>query len=303
MEIPWQQNAWSLVDMVKDLLGIVCSPRKFGNSELFIKELYRHLSGDWNLRLMRLPELDIRPCKACYACLFGEMRCRQDDDFPMALQALVECDAYVVAAPTYLLGPNASLKRFLDRGLAFYAHLDRLWGKPAVGVAIAGVEGLEGYTKLAVESFIRLTFGELRGAEAVYGALPGEIFLEGDGMAVAQRLARAIEEKREEVDPTIPHCPLCGGDTFRFLSGGRLKCMLCSSSGHYECSERGLEVHTLPGEHPLFLSYQDVERHARWLQGMKEKFLERRKELKAITQRYTQTGIWIRSKKRDESES
>ena len=57
-------------------------------------------------------------------------------------------DALVVAAPTYLLGANASLKRFLDRGLSFYAHLDRLWGKPAVGVAIAGIEGMEGYTKL-----------------------------------------------------------------------------------------------------------------------------------------------------------
>jgi multimeric flavodoxin WrbA len=285
--------------MVKNLLGIVCSPRKFGNSELFIKELYRQLSGDWTLQLMRLPELDIRPCQACYACLFGEMRCRQDDDFALALQALVECDAYVVAAPTYLLGPNASLKRFLDRGLSFYAHLDRLWGKPAVGVAIAGIAGMEGYTKLAVESFVKLTLGDLRGAVVIYGALPGEIFLEGGGAAAAQRLASALEGRREAVDPTIPRCPLCGGDTFRFLNGGQLKCMLCSSSGQYECADGGLGIHTLPGEHPLFLSYQDVERHARWLRGMKEKFLERRKELKTVTQRYTQTGTWIRSEKTD----
>lgn len=283
--------------MVKDLLGIVCSPRKFGNSELFIKELYRQLTGAWRLTLVRLPELDIRPCRACYQCLFGEMRCRQDDDFALALQALVESDAYVVAAPTYLLGPNASLKRFLDRGLAFYAHLDRLWGKPAVGVAVAGISGMEGYTKLAVESFVKLSFGELRGAAVVYGALPGEIFLEGAGAAEAERLARALEMRQGEVDPTIPRCPLCGGDTFRFLSDGQLRCMLCSSSGHYQFTEKGLEVHTAPGDHPLFLSYRDVSRHARWLQGMKENFLARRKELKAVTQRYIQTGTWIRGRK------
>jgi multimeric flavodoxin WrbA len=287
--------------MAKNLLGIVCSPRKFGNSELFIKELYRHLNGDWNLTLMRLPELDIRPCRACYQCLFGEMRCPQEDDFPLALRALIESNAYMVAAPTYLLGPNASLKRFLDRGLAFYAHLDRLWGKPAVGVAIAGIPGMEGYSKLAVESFVRLTLGELRGAAVIYGALPGEIFLKDEGKATAQRLARALEEGEQEGDPKTPRCPLCGGDTFRFLSDGQLRCMLCSSSGHYECSREGLEIHTMPGEHPLFLSYQDVERHARWLRGMKEKFLERRKELKTVTQRYTQTGIWVRSKKAEES--
>jgi multimeric flavodoxin WrbA len=287
--------------MASNLLGIVCSPRKFGNCELFVKELYRQLTGAWNLRLMRLPELDIRPCKACYSCLFGEMQCPQDDDFSLALQALVEADAYVVAAPTYLLGPNASLKRFLDRGLAFYAHLDGLWGKPAAAVAIAGVAGLEGYTKLAVESFVKLTFGDLRGSVVVYGALPGEIFLQNGGRSAAERLAKALEEGKKEVDPTIPCCPLCGGDTFRFLNDGRLRCMLCSSSGHYRATETGLEIDTLPGEHPLFLSYQDVERHAHWLRGMKEKFLERRKELKAVTQQYTQTGTWIRSKKSEES--
>jgi NAD(P)H-dependent FMN reductase len=285
--------------MVKNLLGIVCSPRKFGNSELFIKEVHRQLAGNWKLVLMRLPELDIRPCRACYQCLFGEMQCPQEDDFSAALGALVECDAYLVAAPTYFLGPNASLKRFLDRGLAFYAHLDKLWGKPAAGVAIAGIPGMEGYGKLGVESFIRLTLGDLRGAAVLYGALPGEIFLDDNGLATAQRLAEALDKGREKADPRGPRCPLCGGDTFRFLGDGQLRCMLCSSSGHYECTEEGIQVRTMPGEHPLFLSCEDAKRHARWLRGMKEKFLERRKELKAVTQGYTQTGTWLKSRRTD----
>ncbi len=179
--------------MVKDLLGIVCSPRKFGNSELFIKELYRQLTGEWRLTLVRLPELDIRPCRACYQCLFGEMQCRQDDDFAVVLQALIESDAYVVAAPTYLLGPNASLKRFLDRGLAFYAHLDRLWGKPAVGVAIAGITGMEGYTKLAVESFVKLTFGDLGAPPSSMALFPVRFSLKVTGpprLSVWQKYSR-----------------------------------------------------------------------------------------------------------------
>lgn len=285
------------LDKTKKLLGIVCSPRKFGNSELLVKELYQQLTGDWKLNLVRLPELDIRPCKACYQCLFGELRCIQDDDFVMVLEALIECDAYVVAAPTYLLGPNASLKRFLDRGLAFYAHLDKLWGKPAAGVAIAGIEGMEGYSKLGVESCIRLTFGELRDSAVLYGALPGEIFLDHDGKAIAGRLAKALVEGKPPGDPTGPRCPLCGGDTFRFLDEHRLRCMLCSSAGRYQHTEKGLGIHPMRGEHPLFLSYEDAARHAQWLRGMKEKFLERRKELKAVTQRYLQVGTWLRGKK------
>ena len=283
--------------MGRKLLGIVGSPRKFGNSELFVKELFGQLPSGWELKLIRLPELDIRPCLACYQCLFGEMKCPRKDDFQLALNALLEADAYVVAVPTYLLGPNACLKRFLDRGLSFYAHVDTLWGKPAVGVAIAGIQGMEGYTKLSVENFIKLTLGDLRGVEVVYGALPGEIFLNNGGKEAAKRLARALIEGREQADPSVPACPLCGGDTFRLMGDGKLRCMLCSSAGRYGWNEDRLRIEASPVEHSLFFSREDVVRHAEWLRGMKEKFLERRKELKAVTQPYTQTGSWVRPEK------
>ena len=191
--------------MTKTLLGIVASPRKFGNSELFIKELYLQLEGQWELQLIRLPDMDIRPCKACYQCLFDQEKCPQQDDFNLVLETLRQADAYVVAAPTYLLGANASLKRFLDRGLSFYAHIDRLWGKPAVGVAIAGIEGMEGCTKLNVESFIRLTMGDLRGSDVVYGALPGEIFLRPGGKGNGQAAGRGAHRRQGESESCGAH--------------------------------------------------------------------------------------------------
>jgi multimeric flavodoxin WrbA len=285
--------------MAKTLLGIAASPRKYGNSELFIKEVYLQLSGSWELKLIRLPEMAIRPCKACYRCLFVEEKCPQNDDFALVLEALSQADALVVAAPTYLLGANASLKRFLDRGLSFYAHLDRLWGKPAVGVAIAGIEGMEGCTKLNVESFIRLTMGDLRGSAVVYGALPGEIFLKQGGKETARRLAKALTEGKENVNPLTPTCPLCGGDTFRFLPDGQVRCMLCSNSGAYVWQEGRLQMAMKPAEHALFLSYGEARRHADWLRGMKEQFLSRRKELKEITLNYTKIGTWITPKSKE----
>lgn len=279
--------------MAKTLLGLVASPRKFGNSELFIKELYLQLPGNWELKLIRLPDMDIRPCKACYQCLFGEEKCPQDDDFALVLETLSQSDAYVVAAPTYLLGANASLKRFLDRGLGFYGRIDRLWGKPAVGVAIAGIEGMEGYTKLNVESFIKLAMGDLRGSAVVYGALPGEIFLRPEGKETAGRLAAALHRGREPLPPPGPACPVCGGDTFRFLPGGRVRCMLCSSSGAYAWKEGRLQMETKPGPHSLFLGYDEAKRHADWLRKMKEQFLSRRQELKTVASGYTRVGKWV----------
>ena len=280
--------------MSKVLLGILGSPRKSGNCELFVREIHRQLQGDWQLRLARLPEMDIKPCRACYQCLFGDGTCPQQDDFAQVLTALVAADAYVVAAPTYVLSANASLKRFLDRGLCFYAHADRLWHKPAVGVAIAGIEGMEGFTKLCVESFIKLTMGDLRGAEVVYGALPGEIFLRGGGQEAATRLAKAIEGEAPERNADAPACPVCGGDTFRLLADGALRCMLCSSPGTYELQNGRLAIHTRAGGHELFLTLDGVKRHADWLRRMKDEFMKKREQLKAVSRQYTEPVEWLR---------
>jgi multimeric flavodoxin WrbA len=286
--------------MAPTLLGIVGSPRKSGNSELFVKELFGQLPSEWQLKLIRLPALDIRPCLACYQCLFGEMKCPQKDDFQLVLDSLIQADAYAVAVPTYFLGPNACLKRFLDRALSFYAHVDRLWGKPAVGVAIAGILEMEGYTKLCVDSFIKLTLGDLRGSEVIYGALPGEIFLENGGKQAASRLARALMGGNEPAASSVPVCPLCGGDTFRFMEDGKLRCMLCSSPGRYDCRENRLSIETHPTEHSFILSYEEAVKHAEWLRSMKEQFLARRQELKAVTQGYSEIGTWVKPEKTQE---
>ncbi len=285
--------------MGKILLGIVASPRKFGNCELFIKEIHARMGDGWELRMVRLPELDIRPCRACYQCLFDTMRCPQQDDFLTALGELAGADAFVVAAPTYLLSANGSLKRFLDRGLQFYAFVDQLWGKPAAGVAIAGIEGMEGSTKLNVDGFIKLTFGDLRGSAVVYGALPGEALLSPVNRETASRLARSLTDPGAKIAPDAPACPQCGGDTFRFLPGGGIRCMLCSGSGKYEASGGRLGIEISPLAHPLFSGREDVIRHAEWLRGMKDQFLERRKELKAVAKDYLSVGAWVGKKQAD----
>jgi hypothetical protein len=75
--------------------------------------------------------------------------------------------------------------------------------------------------------------------------------------------------------------------------------MLCSSGGEFRCSPEGLEISPKPGDHPLFLSYEAARSHLEWLRGMKDAFLARRKELRAVTQQYTQVGQWVRPVKSD----
>ncbi len=277
---------------MKNILGIIGSPRKLGNSEVMVKEISRQVSIPHELKLLRLTEFNILPCKACYQCLFKEGNCVLKDDLPLVMQAIADADAIIIASPTYLLGANASFKKFLDRGLALAQHADKLWGKPAVGVGIAGIEGLEGYTLLNIESFIKLILAENKFSTIIYGALPGEVFLNEQNKKTASDLARALFGPQQEKKG--PSCPLCGGDTFRFIDNNSVRCMLCSNSGTTSIEDGKPVFKIVQGDHDLFLSQEGNSKHVEWLRSMKNRFLQQKDQLKKISIEYRKDGNWIK---------
>jgi multimeric flavodoxin WrbA len=275
---------------LKTILAILGSPRRLGNCELMAKEIARQLPMAHALNLLRLPDFNIAPCRGCYVCLFRG-RCPLDDDYGAVRDAILAADALILAAPTYFLSPNACLKRFTDRGLALYAHLESLWGKPAVAVGIAGIPGKEGYTLLGLENFLTLMFADIRACRMIYGALPGEIFLNRTNQEAARSLADALGGAPAPEDG--PRCPLCGGRTFRFLSHDRVRCMLCSNAGTLHSAGGKTWFHIQASDHELFLTREDAFAHRDWLLAMKSRFKEQKDRLKAISGDYRRDGIWI----------
>jgi len=277
---------------MKKILGIIGSPRKLGNCEIMVKEISRQISIPHELQLLRLQDFNILPCRGCYQCLFKEGQCVLDDDLSSVTKAVVDADALIVAAPTYFLGINSCIKRFLDRGLSFYAHAEKLWRKPAVGVVIAGIEGKEGYSLLCIQSFLKLILADDKQSRVVYGALPGEVFINDDNKKAAAELALALfgpsAEKKE------PCCPLCGGDTFRFIENNKLRCMLCSNAGSMTIQKGAPVFEINKSEHELFHSKEEALKHRDWLLGMKERFVKQKKALKEITVPYIKQGVWIK---------
>ncbi|GAB4262577.1 MAG: hypothetical protein Kow0092_12980 [Deferrisomatales bacterium] len=279
---------------MKRVLAFIASPRKLGNSEILAKEIARHVPEPHELRLLRLSDFDLRPCRGCYACLFSEEGCVIQDDLAAVCAEILAADAYIVAAPAYLLGPPAVLKRLMDRWLSLYPHAETLWGRPAVGVTVAGVRGREGYTPLGVESFLKLLYADIKATRVLYGALPGEVFYDPANRQAAARLGRALFGEREE-EPG-PACPVCGGRTFRFLGAGRVRCMLCSNEGSIAGDDGNLQLQVETGEHEFFTSLEAAVAHREWLKGMKGRFLEERGRLKEITRPYLDEGTWVRPK-------
>ena len=277
---------------MKKVLGILGSPRRLGNCEIIVKEIGRNIIEPHEVKLLRLSDFNLLPCRGCYRCLFDEEGCPQTDDFHTVLNEIIDADALILAAPTYFLGPNGCLKIFLDRGLSFYAHTEKLWGKPSVGVGIAGIVGREGYTMLGIESFLKLMLSEIKLCKMVYGALPGEIFLNAENKTVASELADALFGAITKKQ--TPTCPLCGSDTFRFIDGESVRCMLCSNSGGMSYQDGVPMFHIEKSGHELFLSKEDVLKHRNWLKGMKTRFIEQKTALREITSPYRKDGDWIK---------
>jgi len=270
---------------MKKLLGIIGSPRKLGNSEILVKAISREIGTRHALNLLRLSDFRIAPCIGCYQCLKG--KCVLDDDLGVIIDALADCDAFVLAVPTYFLGANARLKDLLDRGLSFYARARELWHKPSVAVGIAGIAGKEGSTRLDIHRFQKIMLSRVKATRILYGALPGEVFLSAENRKAVKEMADALIGEAEP--PTPVACPRCGGDTFRFIDAERVRCMLCSNPGRM----------TMTDGAPRF----DIEKtfedeialaHQRWLMDMKERFLKNKARLKEISGDYRKDGRWIK---------
>ena len=277
---------------MKKILGIIGSPRKLGNCEIMVKEISRQISIPHELKLLRLQDFKILPCRGCYQCLYKTEQCVIEDDLASVVKAIVDADALIVSAPTYFLGINSCIKQFLDRGLSLLAQIEKLWHKPAVGVVIAGIEGKEGYSLLALQSFLKLILAENKQSRIVYGALPGEVFMNPENKQTAAELAGALFEPCVEKKGAL--CPLCGGDTFRFIENNKVQCMLCSNAGIMILRDNAPAFEITKSDHELFLSKEEAVMHREWLLGMKSRFVRQKKALKEITRSYIDQGTWIK---------
>ncbi len=283
---------------MKQLLALVCSPRKLGNCETLAKAIDAAVPEEHELRLLNLAEWELKGCTGCYRCLY-EGSCHLDDGLGAILDAIEGADALIVAAPAYFLGAHASLKRLMDRGLSFYARKDRLWGKPALALAVAGIPGKEGGTLLTVQAFLKSILADIRASEVVYAALPGEALFTDGYLGMLERMGRALfGEAAAETGPDrsadgAPRCPACGGDSFRFPGGDRLRCLLCGSTGRWSAGAGGPALEMEPDALALHADAAGAAAHEDWLRGMKDRLVAELPRVRAVRERW-RGGQWIR---------
>ena len=121
------------------ILGVVCSPRIGGNTEVLVKEALEGAKGKGgNVNLLRLSGKQIKPCDHCGAC-YETGECHIKDDMDKIYQQLLEADGIILGSPVYFWSVCAQAKLVMDRTYALRYPTKRLRDK--VGGAIAGRRG------------------------------------------------------------------------------------------------------------------------------------------------------------------
>ena len=97
------------------VLVINGSPRAKGNSDLLCDEFIRGAQeAGHQTEKISLRDMEIHPCKACYAC-FKTGSCVQKDDMAEVLRKAEHADVLILASPTYFLTMSGQMKVMIDR--------------------------------------------------------------------------------------------------------------------------------------------------------------------------------------------
>jgi multimeric flavodoxin WrbA len=123
------------------ILGISGSPRKEDTSGVskLVKAVLEASGCDYDYVSLRGKK--IGGCIACLQCVEDNI-CKVQDDLTPLRDQIVAAEAYVIGAPNYYTGLNATTQALLERWFQFRHQAGNLlWGKLAVVVGVGGSSG------------------------------------------------------------------------------------------------------------------------------------------------------------------
>jgi multimeric flavodoxin WrbA len=134
----------------KQVLGIVGSPRRGGNTEILVDEALRGAEeAGAQVEKVILSKLDIGPCRGCDACKKAG-KCTQQDDMHTLLEQMEHSQTWVLGTPVYWWGATAQFKAFLDR---WYGVQDRTMFAGRRTILIIPLEDAKGTARHTVGMF------------------------------------------------------------------------------------------------------------------------------------------------------
>lgn len=124
--------------MKMKVLGINCSPRKGGNTELLIREVFKTLEANGiETEFVQLGTEKVKGCIACMKCSQEkDNRCHQDNEaINRCIKKIIEADGIIIGSPVYFADVSSQAKALID--VAGFAISGNLKGKVGAGVIAA----------------------------------------------------------------------------------------------------------------------------------------------------------------------
>jgi NAD(P)H-dependent FMN reductase len=283
-----------------NILGIVGSARRWGNSELMVRQVLQGARADDNtVQMLRLTSLRLDSCTGCMRCVIGDKPCPIDDDMAWLIDTVQAADALVLAAPTHFLGPAAVVKLVLDRLLMVSAEMDGQAApiRPAVTVITAGLADWRGVSLPYLNALVS-TFG-FRPIESLNAIAPGpgEVLLDEDLMARALTAGERLGRGELDPAPASPGvCPFCHCDSF-ILTGDRAVCPICGQEAAIQQLDDGtfqLNFDATRSTEHRWTTEALNEHMESWVRATGPRFMARRSEIKSRRQPYRAMEVsWL----------
>lgn len=97
------------------VLALSGSPRKGGNTDQYLQiVLDGCAAAGAEIELIRVFDLSVKGCRACYGCV-EKRACVWEDDFQAVFEKMKEADVLLLGSPVYHGSVSAELKAVLDR--------------------------------------------------------------------------------------------------------------------------------------------------------------------------------------------
>jgi multimeric flavodoxin WrbA len=137
------------------VLGIACSARKNGNTELLLRTALKSAEKVKNVEteMVSLADKDIHPCDACDTCHETNV-CRIEDYVTTIVEKMKMVDAIILSAPVYLHNISAQAKILMDRTNCLFTSDGDSLLRDKIGCAIVVGQERQGGKAYALMSII-----------------------------------------------------------------------------------------------------------------------------------------------------
>ena len=276
------------------VLGISCG-RKNSNTEILVKEALMGAEEiGAEVEIIRLLDLDIKPCTGCNSCVIdlfekgGAGDCViKNDDFPFIDDKILEADALVVGSPIYEKSPHGYLKVLNDRmgpshDMAFRMIAKKIREEKGITegkgpdersfkfrpVSLFAVGGSDWVT-LAMPMMrifaLPMQMSVIDAKLFNWVALPAVVTLKEDmlnrarksGRHLAESVNIPVEEREYIGDPGL--CPVCNNDVMVLSTDpDKAQCAVCKIKG---------ELKTVGGKRVFEVSEEEKAKSSMTLSG------------------------------------